>query len=165
MRSKYFDIKRDRAVIETNGFFCQACLVGKPAGEQSPDKQYCQGCYDFLQDGEKAVEPSKDYWTPDGTLFVHYGKKYGVTKTGATVCLGGAETPPDGSRTAPASREVVSKIPDRGILPVEPIQAQDRGIMKQRGRPRKQDGEVVSRVTKWRRKQELKKQGLQGVLV
>lgn len=44
----YFDIKRDSAIINAGGFFCQACLVGKPQTESSPDRRYCQGCYDFL---------------------------------------------------------------------------------------------------------------------
>jgi len=37
-------------IIETGSyhFFCQACLVDRPASEQSPDERYCQGCYEFL---------------------------------------------------------------------------------------------------------------------
>jgi hypothetical protein len=45
---RYFDGGRDRDTIGAGGFFCQTCLVGKPALEQSPDPRYCQGCYDFL---------------------------------------------------------------------------------------------------------------------
>jgi len=44
----YFDIKRDNAIINAGGFSCQACLVGTPAAEQSPDPRYCQTCYDIL---------------------------------------------------------------------------------------------------------------------
>ena len=43
-----FDSKRDRAIIETGGFFCEGCLVGKLTQEQSPDPRYCQQCYEFL---------------------------------------------------------------------------------------------------------------------
>ena len=45
---KHFDSRRDREIIEAGGFFCEACAVGKPASEQSPDPRYCHGCYDFL---------------------------------------------------------------------------------------------------------------------
>ena len=44
----YFDIRRDREIINAGGFFCRVCLVGKPASEISPDPRYCSGCYDFL---------------------------------------------------------------------------------------------------------------------
>lgn len=44
----YFDVKRNIAIINAGGFFCQGCLVGKPTGEVSPDPRYCQGCYEFL---------------------------------------------------------------------------------------------------------------------
>jgi len=164
MKKGYFDIKRDTATVKAGGFFCQACLVGRSAGEQSPDKRYCQGCYDFLQDGRKAVELSKDYWAPDGAFFVCYGEKYGITKTGATVCLGTVEPHKNGKETPPSGQEGVAKIPVRAILPVEPIQAQGKGIMQQRvrrGRPKKKEGEPVHRATLWRRK---KQQKLQGVL-
>lgn len=46
--SGYFDTKRDTAIINASGFFCEACLVGKPVVEQSPDLRYCQFCYEFL---------------------------------------------------------------------------------------------------------------------
>lgn len=49
-----FDIEQDTAIVNAGGFFCRACLVGKPANEQSPDHRYCQGCYDFLN-GEAAI--------------------------------------------------------------------------------------------------------------
>jgi hypothetical protein len=44
-----FDIKKDLAVIEAGGFFCAACIVGKPAAEQSSDPRYCQNCYEIIQ--------------------------------------------------------------------------------------------------------------------
>lgn len=48
MRDNYFNIKRDIEIEKAGGFFCGACLVGKPATEQSSDPRYCLGCYDFL---------------------------------------------------------------------------------------------------------------------
>ncbi len=44
----YFDAKRDSSIINASGFFCSACLVGKPQSEASPDPRYCQVCYQFL---------------------------------------------------------------------------------------------------------------------
>ena len=159
MKNRYFDIKRDRAIIKASGFFCQTCLVGKPASEQSPDKRYCQGCYDFLQDGNKAVELSKDCWASDGAFFVCYSEKYGITKTGATVCLGTVETPKNGKETPPSGQEGVSKLPEGHPLPPEELQAQNKEVVLKHpgGRPRKKEDEKVSRVTRWRREQE--KQG------
>jgi len=61
----YFDVKQDIQIINAGGFFCQACLVGKPAQEQSPDPRYCQGCYVFLLK-EAATESSRRFadWKP-----------------------------------------------------------------------------------------------------
>ena len=44
----YFDIKRDIQIVNDGGFFCQGCLAGKPASEQSDDLRYCNGCYETL---------------------------------------------------------------------------------------------------------------------
>lgn len=38
-----------KAALADGGFFCQACLVGKPVGEQSQNKRFCINCYDFMQ--------------------------------------------------------------------------------------------------------------------
>ncbi len=48
MSENYFDIKGDLEIINTGGFFCHACVVGKPTEEQSPDPRYCQGRYELL---------------------------------------------------------------------------------------------------------------------
>ena len=48
MGENYFDIKGDLEIINTVGFFCCACVVGKPAEKQSPDPRYCQDCYALL---------------------------------------------------------------------------------------------------------------------
>lgn len=53
----YFDSRRDAEVITAGGFFCQACLVGKPVEERSMDSRYCQGCYEFLKEELKKVIP------------------------------------------------------------------------------------------------------------
>lgn len=58
----------------------------------------------------------------------------------------------DAANMGKTGGEVVSKIPDKDILPTGDIQAQDNGIMKHRGRPQK-SGEV-SRTTAWRRRKD-----------
>lgn len=61
----YFDIKRDPEIEKAGGFFCEGCLVGKPAVEQSPDPRYCQGCYDFLLDEATLLPAGKrPKWVP-----------------------------------------------------------------------------------------------------
>jgi len=42
MNNGYFDVKRDIAIVNPGGFFCQSCLVGKTANEMSFDSRYCQ---------------------------------------------------------------------------------------------------------------------------
>jgi hypothetical protein len=61
----YFDIRKDIEICNNGGFFCQACLVGRPSSEQSPDPQYCQSCYGFLLN-EASLLPSsqKPAWKP-----------------------------------------------------------------------------------------------------
>ena len=141
----------------SGGFFCTACLVSKPLDDISPDERYCQGCYEVLENEKRVAPGPKDYWTKDGNFFIHYGKKYGVTKNLGTVCLGTAtETSPDGAEALSEGREVVTKIPDKGIIPAPDIQNQGMGILLQsgRGRPRKTTSEPVSRMTEWRRGKE-----------
>lgn len=41
-------------------FFCEACLINKLFDEQSPDPQYCHGCYEFLLQ-EAATLTSKGF--------------------------------------------------------------------------------------------------------
>lgn len=55
VKANYFNSHRDAEVITTGGFFCQACLVGKPVEERSMDSRYCQGCYEFLEEELKKV--------------------------------------------------------------------------------------------------------------
>ena len=65
MNKHYFDSKEDIQIINAGGFFCQACLVGKPAAEQSPDPRYCQGCYEFLLGEAKMLTDRHHHdWIP-----------------------------------------------------------------------------------------------------
>ena len=56
----YFNIERDLEIEKVGGFFCQACVVSKPASELSADPRYCLGCYEVLnhepQTPENATE-------------------------------------------------------------------------------------------------------------
>lgn len=90
----YFDIKRDIEVTNAGGFFCEACLVGKPVGEHSPDPRYCQGCYAFLLNEVEILPATKrPAWIPKRpfnapqqvreALKVNTGiRGYGIEKTG-----------------------------------------------------------------------------------
>jgi len=63
--SGYFDNRCDKATIDSGGFFCKTCLVGKPASEQSPDERYCQGCYEVLLKEAEMLSPGKrPAWIP-----------------------------------------------------------------------------------------------------
>ena len=55
--SGYFDIKKDIEIEKAGGFFCSACLVGKPLDDISPDPRYCQGCYDVLLKEAELLPP------------------------------------------------------------------------------------------------------------
>ena len=65
MPENYFDIKRDIEIERKGGFFCQACIVGKPAKEISPDPRYCLGCYELLvKEAEKDTSRRVAEWKP-----------------------------------------------------------------------------------------------------
>lgn len=56
-----FDIKKDIEIVNAGGFFCQGCIVGRPASEQSPDPRYCKSCYEIIRaagQGDKQGEVS-----------------------------------------------------------------------------------------------------------
>ncbi len=76
-----FDIKRDNAIIEAGGFWCSACLSGKPAGEQSRDPRYCQGCYDGLMIEAKLLGRRAGNWRPKK------GKRVAEPTTGSVVMV------------------------------------------------------------------------------
>ena len=48
MKDGYFSIKRDTELMNGGGFFCEACLIGKPMDDISLDPRYCQNCYELL---------------------------------------------------------------------------------------------------------------------
>ena len=65
----YFSIERDKEIISTGGFFCQACVVGKPLDDVSSDPRYCQGCYEVLVAEAKLLPTTKrPKWVPKSPL-------------------------------------------------------------------------------------------------
>lgn len=65
MGKGYFDIKRDIEIEKAGGFFCEACLVGKPMDDQSPDPRYCLSCYELLiKEAELDSSRRKKDWYP-----------------------------------------------------------------------------------------------------
>jgi len=61
--SGYFNINRDNQAIDQGGFWCEACLVGKPLDDQSQAERYCLGCYDFLTK-EAEILTGSPSWKP-----------------------------------------------------------------------------------------------------
>ena len=60
-----FNVKQDIEIEKAGGFWCEACLTGKPAAEQSPDPRYCHGCYEFLKAEAKLLPRTKrPVWIP-----------------------------------------------------------------------------------------------------
>jgi len=59
----HFDSQRDKEVIDNGGFFCQACLTGKPLDDKSPDPRYCLVCHEFLSN-EVELLPDKKHKKP-----------------------------------------------------------------------------------------------------
>lgn len=121
----YFDSERDKAIIEAGGFFCQGCLVGKPAVVQSQDPRYCQGCYDFfLKEAEMLSETKRPRWIPKPqkpkiTRKKQYHVSQDVVLNMATVKDKKTEVatfnPADAIRTLP------KRGPKHKVLPVELI--------------------------------------------
>ena len=60
----YFSIERDNEIANNGGFFCQACLVGKPLDDISPDPRYCLGCYEVLSAEAEMLSGIKRKWVP-----------------------------------------------------------------------------------------------------
>lgn len=119
-------------------FFCHCCLVHRPLDDRSPDERYCQQCCEFLLKEADIQRIKRADWIPRTS---------------------GQDTPSDSGDTPQAGGDDVTKIADKGIIPT----AEETGILLQRkgrGRPRKQDGEPVSRMTQWRRKREKEVQGV-----
>ena len=97
---------------------------------------------------------SRDYWMKDNNIFVCDGWKYGLAKDGSTVCVG----PVAGAiQTTPAQENPVTEPKLEGNIPKQ----ETAGVLLHKnkgGRPRKPEGESVSRQTEWRRQKE--KQGV-----
>jgi hypothetical protein len=99
---------------------------------------------------------NNDHWTPEG-FFIHYDKKYAVTKNLRTICLGPmvtAKTPPDNDIKPQALQEVVAKPIPKDNIPPQDIQAQQTEVLQHKknvgGRPIKEGS--VHRTTEWRRR-------------
>ena len=87
MSENYFDIKGDLEVINASGFFCHACVVGKPAEEQSPDPRYCFGCYELLLK-EAGLKPDNIHWILNDSVCIVDGWGFALTPNLRTVCIG-----------------------------------------------------------------------------
>lgn len=61
---KSFDIRKDRQAIAEGGFFCLACLLGKPSNDESPDSRYCKECFLVLEAEAAMVKKQKAKWVP-----------------------------------------------------------------------------------------------------
>lgn len=57
--TRKFDIKEDVKISNNGGFFCQACICGRPLSQRSKDERYCLECYDILK-GEYGTEVPKN---------------------------------------------------------------------------------------------------------
>ena len=119
-------------------FYCYTHLIDLPLKEQSrKDPRYCHSCYGFLRKQVKMLPPTrKPSWRP---------KKPTDKKT------------TNRSKASPTSKIPVSKIEDKGIIPI----INKKVIMKHRGRPPKMGG--ISRITNWRRQKAADRR--QGVLI
>lgn len=124
-----------------------------------------------------------DSWSPDGQVFIHYGKGYVVAPNLATICIGPVDADgkplenvfkppkqaedisPDTPEKPPAPQKGVSKLMDMETVGVNGSQTQSGGSFETSktkhpgGRPKKPDN--YSRITRWRRKKEAE----QGVLL
>jgi len=120
---KLFDIKKDIEIENSGGFWCHGCLVGKTASDQSDDPRYCHGCFKFLSDEALLIEKhKKPGWVPV----------------------------PSPSEPLPAIKNGVTKLPIHGNL--HPQETGEVLLQKNKGgRPRKPEGEPISRMTKHRR--------------
>ena len=77
--SRYFDIEHDGAIINAGGFWCGACLFGKPGSNtRSPDPRYCQDCYGLLlKEAEILPQGKRPAWIPRATrATVHYENQH-----------------------------------------------------------------------------------------
>lgn len=60
-----FSIERGNEITNAGGFWCEACLTGKPLDDVSPDPRYCIGCYEFLRkEAEMLPDTRRPGWIP-----------------------------------------------------------------------------------------------------
>jgi len=72
MTNNNFNAARDSDVVGFVGFFCSACLVGKPLDDQSADPRYCLGCHEFLSDEARMLSGTKQLkWMPKSQRLGH----------------------------------------------------------------------------------------------
>ena len=102
-------------------------------------------------------------WVPNG--FLLEGVLWQVTPSGATIGRNPAQHPAASvisiPSTVPEGQGAVSKMVEGDELPPKGRTGPEKGFMKHRGRPRKDDSEKLSRVSQWRRRKE---QAIQGRL-
>lgn len=156
-----FDSKRDNELIAAGThLWCHGCLVARPMADVSPNPQYCQGCYETLQDEKITSNPGGDHWTKDGSFFITGGCKFGVTPTGGISCL-----PLSGDAASAVfsdvgnQREGVAKL-EKVETPAPPISEHSFATSKHPGGRPIKSGEV-HRSTLYRRRQK----ELQGALL
>ncbi len=121
----YFDIRRDVEIINAGGFFCEACLVGKPAAEQSPDPRYCQDCYDLLlREAERLPGVKRPVWIPKHQKPKKTGQnQYQVSQQGSRIMspLESKKIEVDIIDPADATRASVKRGPKHRALPEDLI--------------------------------------------
>lgn len=163
-------IEQDLALIAKGlGFWCSGCLAAQLVVDQSQDPRYCQGCYNILKgehDLDKFQKIRADSWTDDGMVFITAGQRYGISPAGGSVCMG--VVAPQAAATTPLADdrqglEPVPKYPQVATIGQESSAISRRGNYGTRkrgpGRPRKEDGEPISRRTYYRRENEKERQG------
>lgn len=145
---------------------CQALYAGIDLSRYGDRVLQQDGYVSIAEDANKQKQ-DRDHWTDDGQIFVSYGKRWGLTATGQRICQGPAKTTEDTLQDSPQGRseglEVVTQLSTPEILPPNTTADIDGGIMLHRGRPAKDPGEPVTRMTEWRRRRELARQGVMAI--
>jgi hypothetical protein len=65
------------------------------------------------------TEKLSDYWEPGDQVFVHMGKRYGLTADCRTVCLGPIENKTEIPVTEPVTPLRGIKLPSKPVTPIE----------------------------------------------
>ena len=154
--SSQFDIAKDCAVVAQGGFFCRACLTGKPAREQSPDPRYCQGCFVFLADEAALLPPGKGgRWIPRGCRQVDPGPGPRMPSTARNTSEDTVAETDIGAAPLPAPVAILQRGRRALELPVDEIRVLvGQGVsLREISRLLEQRGIVVSPATLSRRLQ------------